>query len=188
MNPAQSQLYWREWNAAARANGWNSQAGIAAALDARRAGHIWQSPELDETMSAIWTAAEQIADEHRSITATTLRHACSVVALGRNVSSKRFTNADLDKVLALLRLLANPANLRNLTAFQDSDAGERRRHVHVITSAEAPYWQSIARDKFGRADLDRLTLEQLRQLSMTIRSRLRAHTNSEALATVEEVQ
>ena len=173
MKPAQTQLYWRTWQGAARAHGWTSKPGVTAALEAHRAGRTWVSPELDRIVAQLYRIAEALAQaESRSVGADDLRRACSIAAVGRQVSSKAFTNADFDKVLVLLRLLANPEDLNNLAAFQDTEAGERRRHIHTITRADASYWQAIARDKFGHADLERLTLVQLQQLSLTIRSRL----------------
>lgn len=185
MNTAQLQLYRRAWQAAAVAHRWNTTAGRAAVLAAHHAGNVWISPELGTVLSNIYALAQFTAQSaEREVNADDLRHACTGAAIGRHKSSKHFTNADLDKVLALLRLLANPTDLRNLVSFTNGEAGERRRHVHVITRADAPYWQSIARDKFSHADLDRLTLEQLRQLSLTLRNRRqhRVATNQEAIA------
>lgn len=176
MNSAQTKLYWGTWQAAAKAHGWNSKAGIAAALVDYHAGKTWESPGLNRTLTTIYQLSEFSAQ--CDVTADDLRHACTVFAVGRNGSSKSFTNADFDRVLALLRLLGDPQNLKNLVAFQDGESGERRRHIHVITQAGAPYWQSIARDRFGHTDLDRLTLAQLRQLSLTIRNRLQAAVQS----------
>lgn len=123
-------------------------------------------------LASIYKLAQLAAQNAgREANADDLRHACTAAAIGRHKSSKHFANADLDKVLALLRLLANPEDLRNLNAFADDEAGERRRHIHVITGVAEPYWQKLAADKFGHTDLDRLTLAQLRQLSLTIRNR-----------------
>jgi hypothetical protein len=182
VNEAQRQLYFRTWQAAAKAHGWTSKAGILAALQEHQAGHIWESPELNRTPSAIYELAlTAAASDGRDVSANDLRHACTAVAVGRQASSKSFSNSDFDKVLALLRVLANPADLANLLAAQDhGQAGERRRHVHAVKQADTFYWQRIARDKFGHADLDRLTLAQLRQLSLTIRNR-RQTANKEAL-------
>lgn len=173
MTSAQTQLYFRAWHAAAKAHGWTTKAGVAAALAAHHAGEVWQSPELDRLLSAIYQLALSIAErEQREVCVDDLRPACAVAALGRQVSSKTFTNAEFDQVLALLRLLADPQNLKNLIAFQNCAAdGERRRHVHQITRAPEPYWKRIAADRFGHTDLDRLTLDQLRQLSLTLRNR-----------------
>lgn len=173
MNLAQTQLYRREWQKAARAHGWNTKAGIAAAIAAHQSGQVWESPALTQLLGAIYEIAGSCAQlEERDITTDDLRHACTGVALQRHVSSKAFTNADFDKVLVLLRLLANPTSLKNqIAAIAPAEAGERRRHLHVINQADAPYVRAIALDKFGHGDLDRLTLAELRQLSLTIRNR-----------------
>lgn len=172
MNTAQTNLYRRTWQAASVALGWNTKAKREAALASHHAGVVWVSPELNKLLATIYELAQLSAHSaDRDVSADDLRHAVTAVALQRNCSSKSFTNADLDKVLALLRLLANPTDLHNLNAFTNSEAGERRRHVHVITSAAERYWKSIAADKFGHADLDQLAIEQLRQLSLTIRNR-----------------
>jgi hypothetical protein len=116
-----------------------------------------------------------------------LRHACHFGALNHPASSRRLSNADFDRVLALFRLLAAPDNLDNLTAWLDVESGERRRLVHVITQSPPAYWQSIARDKFhGEIDLDRLTLDQLRQLALTLRKRAQARAQRAETASVEE--
>lgn len=181
MNAAQLNLYRRAWQAAAVAHGWNAKPGRVAALAAHHAGNVWISPELGKVLSSIYVLAQFTAQNaDREVSAEDLRHACTGAAIGRHKSSKHFTNADLDKVLTLLRLLANPTDLRNLAAFSDVDIAERRRHVHVVTSTDAPYWKKISADKFGHTDLDRLTLAQLRQLSLTIRLR-RPATRSESI-------
>jgi hypothetical protein len=157
-------------------------AGCRAALAAHEAGQIWESPDLNETVSKIYELADlRAAADGREVTPEDFRHAATALALGRHASSKAFSNADFDKVLALLRLLADPQNLKNILAHQDGGlAGERRRHVHVITQADEFYWQRIAGDKFGHADLDRLTLAELRQLSLTIRNRRAARASATA--------
>lgn len=177
MSPAQKQLYFRAVKTAMQAQGWTSVADCRAALAAYDSGQspMWESPTLDKIrVDVLETAALRSEEQRRELTPEDLRHAVTEVALGRNVSSKKFTNADLDKILTLLRLLADPTNLKNIMAFEAGGAaGERKRHVHVITRARESYWQRIARDKFGHTDLDRLTLAELRQLSLTIRTRLK---------------
>ena len=49
---------------------------------------------------------------------------------------------------------------------------ERQRLLYGIERACSPeYREAIAQDKFGTTDLERLGLEQLRQLLMTLKSR-----------------
>lgn len=172
MSPDQTKAYWRAWTAAVRAHNWR---GSGEALASTRQ-ECWVSPELNRDYQAVWDAASGIAWQagRCSLSADDLRHACHCVATGHNASSKHFTNSEFDHVLALLRLLADPENLDNVRAWQDREAGERRRHVHVIAQADTAYWSKVASGKFGTADLDRLSLGQLRQLSLTIRNRLAA--------------
>jgi hypothetical protein len=179
MNAAQTQLYHRTWQTTAKTHGWNTKAGVAVALADFQVGVIWISPELNGVRGTIFEIAQGYAQlAGREVAPDDLRHACTAAALKRHVSSKAFTNSDFDKVLALLRLLANPTNLKNQIAAQNpGDDGERRRHLHVISQADAPYVRAIARDKFGHTDLDRLTLPQLRQLSLTLRNRRPAQAN-----------
>ena len=95
-----------------------------------------------------------------------------MAAIGKVGSSKTLTNAQFDRVLGLFRLLADPT-VGSVVAFDDDEAGVRRRYLWVIRQAAMGYWRRIANDRFGHADLDRLATEQLRQLSMTVRSRLK---------------
>lgn len=172
MNAAQLQLYRSAWQAASVAHGWNTKTGREAALTSHHAGAVWISPQLNKVISTIYELAQLIAhDAEREVNVDDLRHACTAAAIGRQKSSKSFTNAELDHALDLLRLLAAPTDLDALNAYFNREAGERRRHVHFITSADESYWKKISRDRFGHADLDRLTLEQLRQLSLTLRNR-----------------
>ena len=185
MSSGQKHLYWRSWSAVVAKHGWR---GKAAEMRAARPA-CWASPELNPILAGVWEFAERLAaQEHRALAADDLRRACSMVATGRLVSSKRLSNAELDRVLALFRLLAEPDNLAAVRAWFDSDGGERRRHLYVIRQSPPAYVSAIARDKFGTTDLDRLTLEQLRQLSLTLRNRPAARVQSAATpapATIE---
>ena len=175
MSPAQTNLYFRADKAARQAQRWTTVADVRSQLALYDSGQlpVWETPALNQIREdVIETAAMRAEAQGRELTPEDLRHAVTEVALGRNVSSKKFSNADLDKVLALQRLLADPTNLKNIMAFEaGGEAGERKRHTYVITRADEAYWHRIARDKFGHADLERLTLAELRQLSLTIRTR-----------------
>ena len=119
MSPAQAQLYWRAYAAAARAQGWASVDGIERARQARELGAVWVSPDLDQVLAAVWRIAGQLAaDGGGNTDANALRHACHVVAIGHGVSSKKLSNADFDSVLTLFRLLADPNRLANVIAWE----------------------------------------------------------------------
>lgn len=68
--------------------------------------------------------------------------------------------------------MSRPADLAAQLRQQDQP---RRRLVWAIHHLAAePYWQAIARAKFGTADLDQLSLNQLTQLRNTLSARSRA--------------
>lgn len=147
MTPKQTQLYWREWSKAKKA--------LESAMD----------PSGKTRLSAI--EAEQ------------RRHEIALEACGKQ-STKDFTNKDLDKVLAAFRALSDPANLNAQLAQQEMP---RRRMVYGIQdiilgpltealgSGAQKYADTVAKAKFGRTDLDQLTLDQLTQLRITLESR-----------------
>jgi hypothetical protein len=97
------------------------------------------------------------------------RHDLHISALGADKSHLAFTNADFDQVLAAFRAISQPDDLR---AQLDQAAMARRRYLYGLRRlAPDPYWKSIARDAFGTDDEDRLTLDQLRKLRMTVGAR-----------------
>jgi len=107
------------------------------------------------------------------------RHDLHVKALGLDKSSKDFTNADLDRVLAEFRAISQPDNLDAQLRQQDMP---RRRLLYTIGRlAPEPYWRAIARDKFGITDLDRLDLVKLRQLLITLAARARSRKIRDAM-------
>ena len=166
MTPAQKALYFRAWAAVTAVHGWR---GSPEMLLASRA-QVWCSPDLNRLYQAIWIFALANAGP-RGVTADDLRRACHRVA-GAPQSSKNFCNANLDAILNLFALLCRPA-LDTVLRYEDREAGERRRHLYFVHQAPAGYWQKICQDRFGHCDLDRLPLESLRQLSMTLRERAR---------------
>jgi hypothetical protein len=111
----------------------------------------------------------------RHTTLDEFRRDLHVEALGRNKSSKDFTNRDLDRVFAQLDqldLLANP--IANLTRETDQP---RKRLAYVIDRMGLPdaYISSIARDKFATSDWRRESEPNLKQLLITLQARLRTN-------------
>lgn len=92
-------------------------------------------------------------------------------ALGEHKSSKDFTNDDLDKVLAAFRAISKPTDLNAQIHAQQQP---RERLLYGI-SAAAPlaYIERVMEDRFAHTDLDRLSLDELKQLLMTLKSRAR---------------
>jgi hypothetical protein len=96
------------------------------------------------------------------------RHALHIAALGVDKSSKRFTNRDLDKVIAEFRAISQPNNI-NAQVRQLSQSATRA--LHTIRSFPELYVIRVARDKFGTTDIAHLTDPQLLTLAMTLNNR-----------------
>ena len=107
VTPNQQQLYFRAWGACAKARGWTTADGRAADR-----AFFAAAPEIAQLHEQVWAWADGLAQQHgRDVTADHLCHACHGVALGVDKSSKLFTNAELDRVLALFAVLTDPDDL-----------------------------------------------------------------------------
>jgi len=178
MTPKESRrFYFPAWGDAAKRRGWLMMDGrLLADLAAR----LWLPPEhpLTDLLPMIHTHARALAaDAGRAPKPDDLRHACHLVALGRDLSSKRMASAQTDRVVALFRLIADPENLAHLTAWAEPDEAPRRRYVRACRLlATDAYILAIARDKFGPHDFEppfweQLCLPHLAQLLLTLRHR-----------------
>jgi hypothetical protein len=106
------------------------------------------------------------------------RHALHVRALGHDMSHLDFSNDDFDKVLAEFRAISRPSDVGAQLRQQDQP---RRRLLYTIRRlAPEPYRRAIAEDKFGTVDLALLSLEQLRQLLITLAARAQSRQRREA--------
>lgn len=150
MSPAQTQLYFRKWNPA--------RVALAAGATSEMAVKV---REMADHMAA---------RDARKVDAEVLRHACHVVALGRQKSSKTLTNAELDRVLLVFRLIVNADDLAAVIAWDQPDQGQVKRLTwsikHVSPEAMTVH---VAKDKFGRGDWWNLGVTELRQLLMTLK-------------------
>lgn len=159
MSPAQRARYWRLWRRAVESAWPRGEDGVR-----RLAGEDALAVEVDQVSRVLAQGRERTEDD--------LRHALHYVALRRLCSSRRLTNADLDRVYAGMRLLADPLDLRARLEWDHPEIGARRRYDHVIrTAAPAAYTRALARDKFGRVNLAELNDTQARHLAMTLRNR-----------------
>lgn len=102
------------------------------------------------------------------------RHGVHVQALGFDVSHRHFTDQQFDRIIHLLKLLANPDNLDSVLFFQDPERGERNRLLwRIERTAPKRYIESISADKFGTVYYRDLTATQLEQLRNTLTNRMR---------------
>ncbi|WP_009960366.1 hypothetical protein [Verrucomicrobium spinosum] len=105
--------------------------------------------------------------------AEAMRHEIHTEALGKDKSSKDFTNSDLDRVLdAFDKYLA----ISNPQVGQRAVEGPLKRAVKGVELVgwPEPYVQAVAMDKFGTAEWRGLDEEQLQQLKITLVMRRRA--------------
>jgi hypothetical protein len=110
-------FYFPAWNRCVRANGWFTRDGAAVVDEAR----------LNEEGRKVLAIARQrsLATRHSPLaTLDDLRHAAHIVALGHDKSSEHLTNAEVDRVVCLFNLLANPNNLSAITQWGAYQRGE----------------------------------------------------------------
>lgn len=176
----QRSFYFPAWNRCTRANDWRMERGRL--VGKRAASH--GGPETSALYERVWIAAEELARRQaRSVTAEDLRHACHVVALGRDKSSKELRNAEVDRVVGLFRVLQDPDDLDALLDWLHPENGERKRLVAAIKAA-APhaYIDRICRSRsdwnYEPPFWEDLELSALRQLRITLRRRTLFQTSA----------
>lgn len=125
------------------------------------------------------------------------RHRLHVKALGRAKSSKDFTNADLDKVIAAFRAVWDGGNLdaqlaqiempEKRAAAAVARIGVLMLHLRLENGRETGYVAGIARNLFGCDDgqWHQLTGAQLGRLEGVIARRLRQIHPAEKVAALE---
>lgn len=93
-----------------------------------------------------------------------LRHGLHVKALGKDVSSRAFTNAQFDKVLGEFRSLSRPADLDAQLAQLNQPRkrqlwkiGYQKRLLKVFISDPQAYVQTILDERFRGRRLDELS-------------------------------
>jgi hypothetical protein len=163
-------LYFPAWGRAAEANEWRMERG-------RLVGHLdegWgASAELRGLYRSVWAAAQEIAlQDHCAVTADHLRHACHRVALGRDKSAKDLDNGELDRVVALFRILADPDDLDAVLAYSHPENTARQRMEWWIKHrCLDSYVQALCRSEYGTADWEGLGFDRLKALHMTLKHR-----------------
>lgn len=182
MTKAQHQLYLREWGKAFKAHWTGVKGGELLARPDRR------PHQMRERVLAQARRMAAANPEDQRLSADCVRHACTVVALGRDKGSWSFTNRDLDRVLGVLRQLSNELDLTSAMVVDRSDAekavqqddtgvqvaGDRRRVSWAISKIDLPkgYIEQICRDKFGTSNWRSLPDLALTQLLVTCKARV----------------
>lgn len=121
----QDKKYWRRWAACTRANNWKMVGGrlhSAAVMDA------------SEHHRSVVAAARQLAAEKAvGLSPEILRHACHIVALGRDKSHAKFSNKDFD---AILNYWGDERAIRGLLIVPEDLASEIHRSNPALKTRE----------------------------------------------------
>lgn len=166
MTEKQTHLYLRFWRDAVAANYWHTAKG-AAVIDPDRL------TEMGRNVVAM-ARAMALADA-RPCKLEDLRHACHVIALGRDKSSKDLNNSELDRVLAVIRLVTDAEDIDALIALDHPEIGvEKRINWAIEHAAPDAYVRQLSGDKYGSRQWENLHLDQKHQLLMTLKSRGRS--------------
>lgn len=195
MTPPQHKFYLRRWAAVVRANGWRMVKGRLAENAVGRESSRAAAPASPHHQ-AVFAAAEQLAAlQHRALTADDLRHACHVVALGRDKSSKDFSNRDFDRLLVywgdertITGLLLEPLDLAADIHRANPDLKTRARHQHFLQhECLGGYVMSECERIFHTKEWEALPTHQLIQLSAHLRARPNCLKSTVAAASVPSV-
>jgi hypothetical protein len=167
----QRRLYFPAWHNAAKNHGWHRK-GLAVRVP------FFGNAEINALYQRIVTIAEERQAVERSISGPCgehYRHACHIVAFGKDISSSQLTNKQLDRILALFKLLADPDDLSATLAWHNPEDSARTRLLWFLRhKCIESYVVEICREKFGTDNWEALDYPELRQLHMTLKNRPRA--------------
>jgi len=166
MSPEQARrFYFPEWNGCCRANQWRTEHGRL--VQPREPVNVMHR----ELLAKVYAVRDQLALKVAA-PLDALRHACHIVALTKNKSSKELTNDEVTRVVDLFRVLAEPDNLKYVAHWTDPELS-KKKNLMVMAKAKAPwaYIVSIMTDKFHTEHLDELSVGQLQKLCFTLNQR-----------------
>ena len=149
MTPSQStRFYFPAWTAAFKAN-WHTEKGRISP----RPGRHTAAPDsgLPDAATVEQIAQTVAAPHHRAPTADDLRYACHTIAVGTPISSKRLTSPQVNRVVALFRLLTHPDHISITLDWLDADKARRQWLVRraLSTGAHDAYIHDICLRRFA---------------------------------------
>ena len=171
MNAGQNSKYWRRWAFVTRHNNWRWIKGRLVAEAVRDAGQHHQ---------AVWRLAESLADQNcRAVVADDLRHGCHIHAMGRDVSSKAFTNDQFSRLLLLWGdereipgLLIDPEHIATLIAWDNPSIARKNSLIRSIKeAADESYIRAICVDRWHTIFWENLDCDALLELLRRIKGR-----------------
>lgn len=172
MTEKQHKWYLREWSRAYAVHWCGTRGGEALARPGRKPSTV-----RDQVVAAAQRVAMQRGG---GLSADALRHGCHIVALGKDVSSWKLTNKQVDLVVSQFRLLRNDADLSaqmKLTGpAAEPGASDRTRTLYSLDHIDLPpaYLAEMCRDKFGTSNWKSLPDDKLKQFLMTAKCRAMA--------------
>jgi hypothetical protein len=189
MTAKQHKWYLREWSAAYRAHWSGVRKGEVLARPDRPSDH-----PLRQKVIAVAQSIRLRKPTPGGLTPDDLRHACHQVAVGKDLSSWKLSNKQLDRVIALFRQLAG-INLAAILKTEAAASEDRRRAEHRETSdtycqpdadrkrclwslsnlgLPPAYMEEISLERHGTRNWRSLPSPSLFQLLMTCRARAAA--------------
>lgn len=160
-------FYLKHWSPCARACQWNTQAGIWGP------GRNAVSPEDAQRLAQVTAHAAAFARaQHRGPKPDDFRHACHILALGKNKSSLDLNNDEVERIVCLFRVLTRPDDLNAIMDWADP-ARAKKRNLIEAAKLKAPeaYITTISRDQFHTSVLEDLNIRQLQSLCFTLNQR-----------------
>lgn len=182
MTPKQHKWYLREWGRAFKAHWAGVKGGEVLAKPGRPDSQV-----RDQVISA--ARARVVRRGGGQLTADDVRHACHILAVGRDLSCWNLTNKQIDLVVAKFRSLASDCDIASTMALDQAATepsrraapgglpdSDRKRTLWSLEHSDlsSDYIAKISRDKFGTANYRSLGDAQLHQLLITIKARAAA--------------
>lgn len=174
----QRRFYFPSWNDAVKANGWRMAKGRLVGQRVEKFGR----EEVTHLYNQVWDAAEAIATAaHRAVKPDDLRHACHVVALGKDFSSRQLTTDQTNRVVRLFEVLADPDDLGAVLAWSDPSIDRRKSLVRWINSmAPEAYVCEVAQmfSAFEYPHWENLPVDNLLSLARLLKKRTARKTSA----------
>ncbi|MCW5558172.1 MAG: hypothetical protein KIT22_10125 [Verrucomicrobiae bacterium] len=167
----QRRFYFPRWNAALKAR-WIRASGVMLPRP--------NAPQNEFADQVLGIAEARARKRQALVSPDDLRHACHVLALGKDLSSYDMTSWQTDRVAVLFELLVDPENLSARMRWESPDQDAVRRLHWSIQRVGFPeaYIAHVSWGKFGTKAWRTLQPLQLRQLLITLKSRAAAKRNS----------
>ena len=168
-------FYFPAWGRCAEAMDWRMEKGRLIVTLAGQRTEIsgWPGPAREAGLSVLDYAAAAAAEGRRRVTAEDLRHGCNLVATGgRESSSERLTNKEVNRVAVLFRLLREPEDLDAVIEWLHPENADKRSLLSYLRKlAGEDVLVAIARNAFGTSLIEGLEEQQLRWMLKQVKGR-----------------